>query len=92
MYGTRVKVQSDHKPLEAIITKPISRAPARLQRMLPQIQKYDIAITYSPGKQMAVADTLSRAVQPMAAQEDADLGEEKTSARQRRWMGSIMNN
>ena len=39
VYGVTVKVQSDHKPLEAIVTKPMGRAPARLQRMLLQIQK-----------------------------------------------------
>ena len=42
VYGVTIKVQSDHKPLEAIVTKPIGKAPARLQRMLLQIQKYDI--------------------------------------------------
>ena len=76
VYGVTIKVQSDHKPLEAIVTKPIGKAPARLQRMLLQIQRYDIHITYTPGKDMAVADTLSRAVPPNARQEECEMGDE----------------
>ena len=30
-FGRKVKVQSDHKPLESILKKPLSRAPQRLQ-------------------------------------------------------------
>ncbi|XP_062407384.1 uncharacterized protein K02A2.6-like [Sardina pilchardus] len=62
VYGNTVTVQSDHKPLEIIFKKHLSKAPARLQRMLLQLQRYDLKITYTPGKDMHVADTLSRAV------------------------------
>ena len=31
VYGNDIVVQSDHKPLEAIMTKPLSRAPPRIQ-------------------------------------------------------------
>ena len=34
VYGKSVIVESDHKPLETIFKKPISKAPARLQNML----------------------------------------------------------
>ncbi|XP_052819930.1 uncharacterized protein K02A2.6-like [Mya arenaria] len=37
-----------------------SDAPARLQRMLLQLQKYDLDIKHYPSKQVPVADTLSR--------------------------------
>ena len=37
------------------------KSPPRLQRLLLRLQKYDISITYVPGKHMDVADTLSRA-------------------------------
>uniref|UniRef100_A0A1A8L2U7 Gypsy retrotransposon integrase-like protein 1 n=1 Tax=Nothobranchius pienaari TaxID=704102 RepID=A0A1A8L2U7_9TELE len=60
IYGRRVLVESDHKPLEHILKKPISVAPARLQRMLLQLQRYDIKIVHRPGKDIPVADTLSR--------------------------------
>ncbi|KAL0161181.1 hypothetical protein M9458_044906, partial [Cirrhinus mrigala] len=60
MYGRKVTVESDHKPLEAILKKPLASAPPRLQRMILQLQKYDIHILHKPGKQIPVADTLSR--------------------------------
>ena len=60
VYGQRVTVESDHKPLESISTKALAAAPPRLQRMLLQLQKYDLKITHVPGKHIPVADTLSR--------------------------------
>ena len=44
-YGRRVTVHSDHKPISAIMRKPISAAPPRLSRMLLQLQKYSIDVT-----------------------------------------------
>ena len=35
-------------------------APPRLQRLLLRIQKYDLTLEQRPGKQLVVADTLSR--------------------------------
>ncbi|KAL6471870.1 hypothetical protein MHYP_G00205200 [Metynnis hypsauchen] len=63
-YGRKVEVQSDHKPLETIMRKPLFNAPKRLQRMLLRLQKYDISVTYVPGRLMHVRDTLSRAYLP----------------------------
>ncbi|KAL5488848.1 hypothetical protein EMCRGX_G017861 [Ephydatia muelleri] len=61
VYGRTVSVQSDHKPLESILKKPLHHAPPRLQRMLLRLQKYDFILSYKPGKEMYIADTLSRA-------------------------------
>lgn len=61
IYGRMVTVESDHKPLEAINRKPLALAPARLQRMILRIQKYDqLNIVFKAGKEIPVADTLSR--------------------------------
>ena len=61
IYGQhQVLVQSDHKPLETILKKPLASAPPRLQRMLLRLQKYSIRVVHVPGKQIPVADTLSR--------------------------------
>lgn len=76
VYGVPVKIQSDHKPLEAILSKPIGKAPARLQRMLLQIQRYDISLVYTPGKELLIADTLSRA-HPHSVSNEHDLGDER---------------
>ena len=59
-----MSIQSDHKPLENIFQKPLNNAPARLQQMLLRLQKYDIRVMYTPGKELYVADTLSRAYLP----------------------------
>lgn len=77
VYGVPVRVQSDHKPLEAIFSKPIGAAPALLQRMLLQLQRYDIHIVFTPGNQMLIADTLSRAYILSDRAENLDLSEEK---------------
>jgi hypothetical protein len=61
IFGKPVTVQSDHKPLEAIFKKQLGAVPPRLQRMMLRLQPYDVNIKYTRGKNMYVADTLSRA-------------------------------
>ena len=58
--GRPFTVESDHKPLEMIHQKGLASAPPRLQRMLLQLQRYDVTIRYRPGKEMLLADALSR--------------------------------
>ena len=58
LQGRRFTVQSDHKPLEMIHLKSMHNAPPHLQRMLLQLQKYDMEIKYKPGSEMLLADTL----------------------------------
>jgi hypothetical protein len=61
VYGKQVNVETDHKPLEILFKKPLSEVPMRLQRMMLKIQKYDLIVRWRPGKEMHVADALSRA-------------------------------
>lgn len=61
MYGRKVILYTDHKPLVSITKKPLATAPKRLQRLLLRLQHYDVEIKYTPGRQMYLADTLSRA-------------------------------
>ena len=62
IYGRKsVKVQSDHKPLEAIFLKPLHKASPRLQMMMMKMMKYSLEVRYTPGSHMYIADTLSRA-------------------------------
>lgn len=50
VYGRDViRVETDHKPLEAIFTKPLNSAPKRLQRMLLRLQKYSLQVVYKKG-------------------------------------------
>ena len=61
MHGREVIVQNDHKPLAAILQKPLSQSPKRLQSMILRIRCYDIKFQYLEGKKLVLADTLSRA-------------------------------
>ena len=68
-----VNVDTDHQPLEMIARKPLNAAPKRLQRILLQLQKFSLTIRYKKGKQMYLADTLSRAHPPEAEEDDIAL-------------------
>lgn len=59
-----VNVETDHKPLEAFFMKSLASAPKRLQRMLLRLQKYSLKVKYKKGREMLLADTLSRAYLP----------------------------
>ena len=59
--GRDVTSESDHKPLEAIMKKPLHVAPLRLQRMLVQLQRFPgITVVYERGGSLHLADALSR--------------------------------
>lgn len=60
IYGKKIRVETDHKPLESITRKSLLSAPRRLQRMLLSLQRYDLEVVYRPGDQQVIADTLSR--------------------------------
>ena len=57
-------VESDAKPLSSIAKKPLSSAPLRLQRILLQLQRYDLDIKHVSGRDIPLADTLSRKFLP----------------------------
>lgn len=61
IYGTEVKVHSDHKPLESIFRKALQNITPRLQRMRLKLLQYNLSVCYKPGKYMYVSDALSRA-------------------------------
>ena len=73
IYAKELALETDHRPLVSIISKPLDKAPARLQRMLLKLQRYHINLQYKPGKELFTADTLSRAHLPNAGDEDQDL-------------------
>ncbi|VDI12787.1 Hypothetical predicted protein [Mytilus galloprovincialis] len=60
VYGRRVQIETDHKPLQSIFLKPLHQTPPRLQRLLIALEKYDLKVDYKPGKEMYLADHLSR--------------------------------
>ncbi|PFX12514.1 Retrovirus-related Pol polyprotein from transposon 17.6 [Stylophora pistillata] len=73
LYGRKVLVESDHKPLEAILKKSLLNAPKRLQRMLLRLQRYEFEVSYKKGTSLLMADPLSRAyLTPKEATEDQE--------------------
>ena len=65
LYGKPdIEVHTDHQPLETIMKKPLNKAPARLQRMLMRLQRYQFTVKYKRGPTLYLADTLSRAALP----------------------------
>ena len=74
VYGKHILIESDHKPLETIIKKPLCQAPARVQRLMLRLQKYQVEIVHKSGKEMNIADALSRAYLPCSDQDT--LGEQ----------------
>ncbi|KAL1458772.1 hypothetical protein WDU94_008888 [Cyamophila willieti] len=61
VYGQSVTCETDHKPLITLFKKPLAVVPSRLQRLMLKLQKYDLKVVYKSGKEMYIADTLSRA-------------------------------
>ena len=63
-YGRPIRVQNDHKPLAAILKKPLSQASRRIQALMMRLHRYDVTFQYVQGTQLFIADTLSRAYLP----------------------------
>ena len=61
VFGRKITLWTDHKPLVSISRKPLASAPKRLQRLLLRLMQYDVEICYRPGKELVIPDTLSRA-------------------------------
>ena len=64
LYGREVNVHSDHKPLKFILKKNVAEAPPRIQRLCIRLQKYQVNVDYVPGKELHIADALSRSHLP----------------------------
>jgi hypothetical protein len=61
LYGRHdVTVETDHKPLESIFKKEIHKSPMRIQKMRLKLQPYEFTVKWRPGKEIPVADNLSR--------------------------------
>lgn len=57
--------------MEAIFKKPLDQVPVRLQRMRLVLQRYDLIVKCKPGKELVLADFLSR--HPTSEQVDFKL-------------------
>jgi len=73
VFGKKVVIETDHKPLESIWKKSIPSAPPRLQRLLLKMAKYNVEIRYIQGKNNVIADALSRISHMEPPAEDNEL-------------------
>ena len=60
-FSRKMKIFSDHKPLKSIFSKPLNRAPKRLQGMMLSAQQYYTELEYTPGKENVCSRYLSTA-------------------------------
>jgi hypothetical protein len=61
LYGRDdITVETDHLPLVRIQEKPLGQVPLRLQKMLLKLQPYSFKLVGKSGKDIPVADALSR--------------------------------
>ena len=51
-----MQLETDHKPQVVIFKKALNDCPAQLQRIQLNVPKYDLHISYIPGKSMHAAD------------------------------------
>ena len=73
LYGqSMVTVEFDHKPLKAILKKPIHQAPLRFQKVVLRVKPYPLKVKYTPGSQLFIAHTLSRAHLPIDPSDQQD--------------------
>lgn len=60
--GLNFTVETDHQPLVTLLgNADLDTMPPRIQRFRIKLMRYQFNVVYVPGKQLATADTLSRA-------------------------------
>ena len=59
LYASHFILETDQKPLEAILSKSLNQATPRLQRILIRIFPYNFTICYIPGAMNQLADSVS---------------------------------
>lgn len=64
VYGREIIIETDHRPLVAIASKGIGDMPPRLQHFFLRLLTYDYKLRFMPGKQLVLADMLSRSLRP----------------------------
>jgi hypothetical protein len=61
VFGRKVRVKTDHKPLVGLVKRPLPHLTTRQQRLVGRLMHYDLDIEFTPGSELVVPDYLSRA-------------------------------
>jgi hypothetical protein len=73
LYGRFFYLETDHKPLETILSKSIVEASPRLQRIISRTLPYDFETKYIKGKSNHIADCMSRCLTSTEVGHNIDL-------------------
>ena len=77
LVGLSFHIETDHKPLVPLFSsKNLDDLPLRVQRFRLRMMRFNFTISHVPGKQLIIADTLSRAPVSMPKESDIGLTEE----------------
>ena len=74
IYGRRIHIITDHKPLVSIFRKSISQVSPHLACMLLRLADYDLCILYQEGKKMHWSDTVSHQSNHSQSKDDSVEG------------------
>ena len=79
LIGLKFHVETDHKPLVPLLgARRLDELPIRVQRFRMRMLRYHFTISHVPGKNLVVADTLSRA--PESGESVQDCLEQEVEA------------
>ena len=77
LVGKEFHIQTDHKPLVPLFSsKHLEELPIRVQRFRLRMMRFQFTISHVPGKELLIADTLSRAPATSPITADVQLQEE----------------
>ena len=71
LVGMLFQIETDHKPLVSLLgVKNLEELPARIQRFRMRLMRFTFTISHTPGKDLTIADTLSRTPTAIALNAD----------------------
>ena len=80
LVGMEFHIQTDHKPLVPLFSlKHLEELPLRVQRFRMRMMRFQFTISHVPGKDLTIADALSRAPVTTPSAADEALQQETTS-------------
>ena len=75
--GLQFHIHTDHKPLVPLLTtKGLDELPVRIQRFRLRLMRFSYTVSHIPGKELTVADTLSRAPTELSDVSDEEFQKE----------------